>query len=174
MAMILNALKVDPGTNWKGIWRWFDDFNIKSMTEIHLREGFTLEEFAQFIELNNAKSLALSPLENKHNISPTKIKQSSLALFRSSILASTRRENLLMALNFNRKSLGQTGVGHFSPIAAYNSKRDAALILDVAKFKYDSYWCSVPSLYEALKPIDSASNQSRGFLLNKKRYWDER
>ena len=31
MAMILNALKVDPKTNWKGIWRWYDDYNIRHM-----------------------------------------------------------------------------------------------------------------------------------------------
>jgi hypothetical protein len=32
MAMILNALKIDPGYNWKGIWRWYDDYNIKHLT----------------------------------------------------------------------------------------------------------------------------------------------
>ena len=40
------------------------------------------------------------------------------------------------------------------------------LILDVAKFKYDSYWCSIDSLYESLKPLDSVTAQSRGYLMN--------
>jgi len=67
----------------------------------------------------------------------------------------------------------QTGTGHYSPIAAYNSKRDLVLVLDVAKFKYDSYWCSLEYLYDALKPIDTVSSMSRGFLINKKRYeWE--
>ena len=133
--------------------------------------GLTLEEFNELIQRNGAKSLAFSPLVND-NAKGTTLKQSSEALFRNSILACCRRSSLLLTLNFHRKTLGQTGIGHFSPIAAYNSKRDLALILDVAKFKYDSYWCSVPQLYEALKPLDTTSNQSRGFLINKKKYED--
>lgn len=49
-----------------------------------------------------------------------------------------------------------------------------ALILDVAKFKYDSYWCTVNDIYEALIPLDTTSNQSRGYLINKKNYIDEK
>jgi len=28
---VLNSLKIDPGIKWKGIWRWYDDYNIKGM-----------------------------------------------------------------------------------------------------------------------------------------------
>ena len=87
--------------------------------------------------------MAFSPLENKNHETISALRQSSLSLFRNSIIACNRRSNLFLTINFHRKTLGQTGIGHFSPIAAYNSKRDLALILDVAKFKYDSYWCSV-------------------------------
>ncbi len=62
MAMILNALKIDPGQNWKGIWRWFDDYNIKSLTESNIKEGLTLEQWNSLIQLNYAKSMAFSPL----------------------------------------------------------------------------------------------------------------
>jgi glutathione gamma-glutamylcysteinyltransferase len=170
MAMILNSLQIDPKVNWKGIWRWYDDFNIQQMQQRHLSDGLTLEEYDQLIRLNQTKSMAFSPLLNLELAQSTTLKQSSATLFRSCISACTRRSNLLLTLNFHRKSLGQTGDGHFSPVAAYNSKRDLALILDVAKFKYDSYWCPVEQLYEALKPFDKVSNQSRGFLINKKRY----
>jgi glutathione gamma-glutamylcysteinyltransferase len=77
---------------------------------------------------------------------------------------------MFLTVNFHRKSLKQTGIGHYSPIAAYNSNRDIALILDVAKFKYDSYWCSVSEMYESLKPVDVTSSISRGFLIVKKKY----
>ena len=87
--------------------------------------------------------MAFSPLENKNHETISDLRQSILSLFRNSIIACNRRSNLFLTINFHRKTLGQTGIGHFSPIAAYNSKRDLALILDVAKFKYDSYWCSV-------------------------------
>lgn len=139
------------------------------MQQTHIVNGLTLQEFNELIQMNRAKSLAFSPLMN-NNAKGTGLRQSSETLFRNCILACCRRSSLLLTLNFHRKTLGQTGIGHFSPIAAYNSKRDLALILDVAKFKYDSYWCSVPQLYEALKPLDTVSNQSRGFLINKKKY----
>jgi glutathione gamma-glutamylcysteinyltransferase len=42
LAMILNSLKVDPGVNWKGIWRWYDDYNIKHMPASKIGEGLTL------------------------------------------------------------------------------------------------------------------------------------
>ena len=80
----------------------------------------------------------------------------------------TKFNSILLTVNFNRKTLGQTGLGHFSPVAAYNCSRNMALILDVAKFKYDSYWCSLSTLYESLKSLDSVTNQSRGYLLNGK------
>ena len=100
------------------------------------------------------------------------VRKSSLSLFRSSLLACNRRPGLFLTVNFHRKTLGQTGIGHFSPIAAYNSSEDMALILDVAKFKYDSYWCAVSDIYDALIPLDTTSNQSRGYLINKKNYID--
>lgn len=173
MAMILNSLNIDPGYNWKGIWRWFDDFNIKHISPKNLEDGLTLEEFHSLIQLNQAKSITFSPLMNK-DIQIGSLRKSSLLLFRNSLLACNRRPGLFLTVNFHRKTLGQTGIGHFSPIAAYNSNEDMALILDVAKFKYDSYWCSVSDIYEALIPLDKTSNQSRGYLINKKNYIDEK
>ncbi len=43
LAMVLNALGVDPGRNWKGIWRWYDDYNIKHMHPDKVHEGLTLD-----------------------------------------------------------------------------------------------------------------------------------
>lgn len=37
-------------------------------------------------------------------------------------------------------------IGHFSAIAGYNEKRDLALVMDVAKFKYPAFWCPLPLL----------------------------
>lgn len=88
-------------------------------------------------------------------------------MFRACVKACTSRNDGLLTANFHRKTLGQTGLGHYSPIGAYNMKRDLVLILDVAKFKYDSYWCKLESLYESMKPLDTTSQLSRGFLINK-------
>ena len=171
MAMMLNTLKIDPGNNWKGIWRWYDDYNIKHINTQQIKEGLTLQEFNQLAKFNSARSMAFSPLQGpgEHH----ELNQSSLSLFRSCVQACSLQNNTLLTVNFNRKTLGQTGSGHYSPVAAFNANRDMALVLDVAKFKYDSYWCSMSTLYEAFLPLDSASNQSRGFIMNSRRPIEE-
>jgi hypothetical protein len=60
--------------------------------------------------------------------------------------------------------MGQTGSGHFAPIAAYDVISDSVLILDTARFKYGAHWVPVALLYEAFKPIDADSGRSRGFI----------
>ena len=49
----------------------------------------------------------------------------------------------VMLVNFSRPSLGQTGSGHFSPIAAWHPASDMALVLDTARFKYPAFWAPV-------------------------------
>ncbi len=71
-----------------------------------------------------------------------------------------------LVVSFSRKILGQTGDGHFSPVAAYHESTDRCLILDVARFKYSPYWVSVTDLYEAMKPLDPTTKKSRGWFMN--------
>jgi hypothetical protein len=49
----------------------------------------------------------------------------------------------LLIVGYNRKVLGQTGTGHFSPIGGYHRGTDMALIMDVARFKCESKHCAV-------------------------------
>ena len=74
------------------------------------------------------------------------------------------REGSLMVVSFSRAALGQTGDGHFSPIAAYSEETDRCLVLDVARFKYPPYWASVEDLYESMRPEDPVTNKSRGWF----------
>jgi len=70
-----------------------------------------------------------------------------------------------LVVSFARKSLGQTGDGHYSPIAAYHEPTDQCLVMDVARFKYAPFWVSVKDLYEATRLKDSVNNKSRGWFL---------
>jgi len=67
--------------------------------------------------------------------------------------------------SYHRGTLKQSGSGHFSPIAAYEPITDQVLILDVARFKYGPHWTPLSLLFEAMKPCDPDTNQSRGYLL---------
>jgi hypothetical protein len=93
------------------------------------------------------------------------IKKANLDVFRTCIFASTRRENFYIVATTSRKVLGQTGDGHFSPIAALNNMEDYLLLLDTARFKYNSMWFKVSDVYSSFMPIDTATNKPRGFLL---------
>lgn len=74
-----------------------------------------------------------------------------------------------MAVSYSRSALGQTGSGHFSPIGGYSSHNGGyALVLDVARFKYPSYWVPLGALYGSLIPVDSVTKQPRGYTLLRK------
>ena len=67
--------------------------------------------------------------------------------------------------NLGRKILNQTGDGHFTPITAFHIKSNNALLLDSARFKYNSRWYNIYDIYNSLMTNDSISNKYRGFLL---------
>jgi hypothetical protein len=67
--------------------------------------------------------------------------------------------------SFSRRSLNQTGDGHFSPIAAYDEVTDSCFVMDVARFKYAPYWVTVQDLYDAMIPSDSITGKPRGWIL---------
>jgi hypothetical protein len=70
-----------------------------------------------------------------------------------------------MIVAYSRQVLGQTGIGHFSPIGGYHEESDHALILDVARFKYPPHWVPVQLLYEAMNTIDPDSGRTRGYMI---------
>lgn len=70
--------------------------------------------------------------------------------------------------NFQRKTLGQEGSGHQSPLAAYDDVSDSVLMLDVAKFKYPPAWIGVDELLAAMREIDPDSGKSRGLVVIEK------
>ncbi|KAL7581430.1 hypothetical protein ACA910_022012 [Epithemia clementina (nom. ined.)] len=71
----------------------------------------------------------------------------------------------ILVVSYDRKTLSQTGSGHFSPLAAYDPISDSVLILDTARFKYGAHWVSLQLLHSAMIPPDSATGRSRGFAL---------
>ena len=72
-------------------------------------------------------------------------------------------------LNFKRSEIGETGGGHWSPLAAYDATSDSALLLDVARYKYPAVWVPIAQLYAASQAVDSVSGLSRGVVIVGKR-----
>ena len=89
----------------------------------------------------------------------------TLEEFKKDVENVTTRSDVFMVISFSRKTLGQTGDGHFSPIGAYNPETQMVLVLDTARYKYPSYWCPIETLYESMKPIDKETGRPRGYFL---------
>lgn len=164
LSMVLNSLNIDPGSIWKGNWRYFDERTLRTCDKRKpkdnpldkvIDEGMTFEEFLYLAECNGA------------SVVPFLASNSSLSQFQSAILAAcTRRfDDLRLVCSYNRSILQQTGTGHFSPIAAYHADENLVLILDVARFKYPTHWISVELLWKSMCTIDPTTNRTRGFYL---------
>ena len=168
LAMILNAMNVDPNRRWKGGWRWFDEEVVlgnccKSAEEVE-ENGITMHEFASMARCHGAHA------EHWHHRSDASAsggcgRSADLDTFRRHVVASaTSPEPPLVVACFDRSSLGQTGSGHFSPIGAYDAASDSVLVLDVARFKYPPWWTTVTDLYAAMEAVDVDSGLSRGYF----------
>ncbi|KAI9292817.1 PCS-1 protein, partial [Neoconidiobolus thromboides FSU 785] len=155
LSMVLNSLEVDPLKVWKGPWRWYADEMLdccRSLSDIRL-QGITLSEFECLAKCNGLSSrLSYS---NK----------TTLNQFENDVKLSCQSDNQVMVLSYSRKTLGQTGDGHFSPVGGYDPEEKMVLVLDVARFKYPAYWVPLDLLFESLKPIDPSSGISRGYTL---------
>lgn len=125
LAMVLNALEMDPGRTWKGVWRWYSDEMLDCCAPLERvrQKGITFPEFACLAKCNGLF------VESKRCDKTTQEE------FERDIKAVCASEDKHMVISFDRATLSQTGVGHFSPIGAFDPQSNMALVLDVARFK---------------------------------------
>ncbi|KAF8252187.1 Phytochelatin-domain-containing protein [Wilcoxina mikolae CBS 423.85] len=156
LCMILNALKIDPAATWRKPWRWFTQEMLDCCRPLEWvkQNGITLAEFTCLAKCNGLDATTRFA------------DQTSFEEFEQAVKDCTHSTEQLLAVSYSRASLGQTGAGHFSPAGGYTSENGGmVLILDVARFKYPSYWVPIRALYEALIPYDAATNQPRGYCI---------
>lgn len=155
LAMVLNALRLDPQKTWKAPWRWWSD-EMFACCEGSLKEmkqtGMTLQFFDRIAKSQpGIKVLTRSP--------------ELLAEFETALKAAAQNPHTHVIVSFSREALGQTGIGHFSPIAAVHPEKGLVLVLDVARFKYPPYWVRIDELFEAMKHVDPSTKLPRGYSL---------
>ena len=163
LVMALNAFAVDPKQKWKGPWRWYEESMLNCCLDLEdVKEtGITLKKFV-CLAICQGIQADLTLAQN-----------SSVETFREAIKSACHEDNedsveilqTVLIVSYSRKILGQTGSGHFSPIAAYDSASDMVLILDTARFKYGPHWVPIPLMFEAMLPQDPDTNKSRGYVL---------
>jgi len=162
LVMALNALDIDPGRVWKGVWRWFseDMLDCCEPLEVIQQQGLIFDNFCCLARCNGALVEAHRPDEEGE----------TLERFRRRLEATVSKpEGEVLVVSYSRKAFDQTGDGHYSPIGAYHKEEDAALILDVARFKLPPHWVPLPLLWEALQYEDDATGRCRGYALLSRR-----
>ncbi|KAI8877282.1 Phytochelatin-domain-containing protein [Backusella circina FSU 941] len=154
LAMVLNALEVDPKRKWKGVWRWYSDELLHCCSSVDdvKKNGITFDTFACL-----ARCHASVDVKRANTF--------TLEEFEKDIEYVTASTDQFLVLSFSRKTLGQTGDGHFSPIGAYNRANRSVLIMDTARYKYPIYWCPLEVVYESMTPIDKETGYPRGYFL---------
>jgi len=159
LVMTLNALAVDPNMTWKGPWRWYEEsmLNCIDLDEAKYR-GITLPTFVCLAKCQG--------LHTEAHLASARCLDDLRQAVKEACLDNHSHQptSKILIASYDRKALGQTGSGHFSPIAAYDPVSDCVLILDVARFKYGPHWVSLSTLYEAMLPHDPDTHQSRGYV----------
>lgn len=168
LLMVLNAMCIDPQIRWRGGWRFYGSEDVLLgrcclSAERIRRVGLTLDEFRLLGRCNGLSVQLKRPKDTDGTIF-------TVDDFRNDIqttLTSTDDTNghSILVVSFSRAALGQTGEGHFSPLAAYHEPTDQVLLLDVARFKYSPYWVPVQDLYDSMGFEDSVTQKSRGWFL---------
>ena len=152
----LNALGIDPRRRWKGSWRWFSEELLdccKSLDEVR-RSGITLDDAACLARCSGAA------------VEVHRAGQAPVDAFREHLrAAASASDGPVLIVNYSRSAVGQTGGGHFSPIAGFDAATDQALVLDTARFKYPPHWMPVDLLFAAMQERDADSGDSRGWML---------
>lgn len=176
LTVLLNALQIDPGLVWHQPWRWYSEsFLYCCQNKEHIEtHGITIEEFACIAGCNGLDAITHRVISDEEArrlviecVSDTNCKSSSPAA-NESAESSTRHPdipNMFMAVSYSRKALGQTGSGHFSPVAAYDVVTDSVLILDTARFKYPPFWVDVARLNTATCDKDPSTGHPRGYIV---------
>ena len=158
LAMVLNALKLDPMRTWRKPWRWWSDEMFAccdGSLNVMKSNGVTLEFFDRIAQ-------------SQEGIKVETRQPGFFQDFKDSLYQSSTETNVHVIVSFARESLGQTGIGHFSPVAAVHPETDLVLVLDVARFKYPPYWVKIGDLHAATKGIDPETGIPRGYSIIKK------
>ncbi len=171
LAMVLNALNFDPKKIWKGAWRWVSEETLQCESQAIC--GHSLERiksdgmnFNEFESLARCHGVNIRSHRVRNHYTDGQ-KTTEFDAFRQCVdsVSASDDSNTFIVVNFSRQSLGQSGIGHFSPIGGYHSEKQLVLIMDVARFKYPPYWVPLEELWRSMMLEDDRTGEARGYFI---------
>lgn len=147
-SIVLNALGKDVSQT-----SLFNDeaSEVRPIWQVAVR-GMTIQVLAEILESHGVE------------VATSHADASDLEEFRQTVIRNLSSEDDYMLVNYQREELGQSRVGHISPIAAYNAETDRVLVMDTAAYKYPHTWVPLEGLFGAMTTIDGESGISRGWI----------
>lgn len=82
---------------------------------------------------------------------------------RRDLIDNLNRPGDFVIVNYHRSTVGQSGGGHISPLAAYDAATDSVLILDVNPSLHPWVWMPLATLIQGMRTRDVEEN--RGYIL---------
>lgn len=86
----------------------------------------------------------------------------TLRTFRERLKSNLAHSGDFVIVNYDRRVLRQHGIGHISPVGAYDPQTDRFLVVDEASYSYPFTWVPAVLLYRAANTMDGQT--SRGVL----------
>lgn len=159
--MVLNSLDVPSPDNPQIYpYKEFNQENIFTDEVLHVRRPLEIEKNGSTLD-QLADLLSVFPVKVDRHFADALDADECRAALVDAMRSSDKR----VIVDFNRKTLGQKGAGHFSPLAAYHAGEDRFLVMDVARYKLPPFWVKNDLLRHAMDSVDSVSGKSRGFLV---------
>ena len=165
LVIVLNSLSI-PAPQPAG----FAPYHFFTQDDLFSAGGSTIFQ-AQWVQHHGLTLDQLAQLATYFGLSVHAVHATSqgLAQFRMEAANAIATPGTFVIVNFRRTTLAEEGYGHISPLAAYDSKTDRFLILDVARYKYPPTWVTAQRLYLALDTPDPGNgDQTRGYLIIRK------
>jgi len=162
IAMVLNALHVPrpPSklTLGLGLYDQENIFDARGETikarSAVMQTGMTLDELGAILAAHDLKVVV-------HHAG-----DSSLDEFRQLAVRELKGKDRFVLVNYLRSAIGQSSMGHISPLAAYEKAGDRFLILDVSRYKYPPVWVEAAALFAAMNTVTKdGDNKTRGYLI---------
>ncbi len=172
LAMVLNALNFDPKKIWKGAWRWVSEETLQCESQAicgHSLERIKLDgmNFNEFESLAGCHGVNIQSYRVSSNHAQLNNLNADYVLFKETVKRVSRSDtaDTFVVVNFSRKSLGQSGIGHFSPIGGFQVEKNLVLVMDVARFKYPPYWVPLDDLWMSMMQKDDKTGECRGYFV---------
>jgi hypothetical protein len=86
-----------------------------------------------------------------------------LAAFRDR-LVELEAGRVLLVVNYTLAPILAVGLGHYSPVGAFDAGADRVLVLDTYRQGWEPYWAPCSLLWDAMCTQDAEAGAARGFL----------